>query len=142
MGSVSAFEVLDRLAQLGCAVRLEGERLKVRGPDVPEVPPLVSELRARRAEAVAILREQQSKPPTLEEVKAALPAGVRLVSWNLKDPPAAIETCAVVTDPALFARSTLEQLRVALENPKRWVGWSVPQLIDRLAQVGAIVALK
>jgi hypothetical protein len=71
-----------------------------------------------------------------------MPAGVRLVHWNLKEPPVAIDTCSVVIDPALFARSTLEQLRVALAQPKRWVGWSIPQLIDRLAQVGVTVTLE
>jgi hypothetical protein len=73
---------------------------------------------------------------------SGMPSGVRLLTWNLKQPPVAIETCSVVIDPALFASSTLEQLRIALENPKRWVGWTVPQLIDRLAQVGVIVALE
>ena len=38
-------------------------------------------------------------------------------------------------DPSLFARTTIEQLRAALANPKRWVGWSVRQLLDRLHQV-------
>jgi hypothetical protein len=71
-----------------------------------------------------------------------MPSGVRLVHWNLKEPPVVIDTCSVVTDPSLFARSTLEQLGVALAEPKRWVGWSVPQLIDRLAQVGVTVALE
>lgn len=71
-----------------------------------------------------------------------MPAGVRLVLWNLLDPPVLIETCAVVTDSALFANTTLDQLRWALERPGRWVGWSVPQLINRLAQVGVIVALE
>jgi hypothetical protein len=69
-------------------------------------------------------------------------AGVRAVEWKLKEPPVAIETCAVVTDTALFARSTLEQLRIALEQPKRWVGWSIPQLVDRLAQVGVRVTIE
>lgn len=54
----------------------------------------------------------------------------------------AIESCAVVTDTALFARTTLEQLRAALAQPKRWVGWSVPQLVDRLAQVGVLVTVE
>jgi len=71
-----------------------------------------------------------------------VPPGVRLIEWKLKEPPVAVETCAVVTDTALFARTTLEQLRTALAQPKRWIGWSVPQLIDRLAQVGVIVALE
>jgi hypothetical protein len=71
-----------------------------------------------------------------------MPKGVRLIEWNLKQPPVAIESFAVVTDPDLFARTTLEQLRIALAEPKRWVGWSVPQLIDRLAQVGVLVTLE
>jgi hypothetical protein len=71
-----------------------------------------------------------------------MPPGVRLLAWNLKEPPVAIEVCAVVIDTALFARTTLGQLRKALAYPKRWVGWSVPQLIDRLAQVGVFVALE
>jgi hypothetical protein len=87
-----------------------------------------------RSEVAVYLKARRAIPP--------MPEGIRLISWNLKDPPVAIEMCAVVTGPALFAKTTLEQLRVALENPKRWVGWSIPQLIDRLAQVGVIVALE
>lgn len=100
----------------------------------------------------AIIRGQSSEPitepfaeqenPTFTGTFPSLPSGVRLLNWNLKQPPVAIDTCSVVTDPALFARSTLEQLKVALENPKRWVGWTVAQLMDRLAQVGVVVALK
>jgi hypothetical protein len=71
-----------------------------------------------------------------------MPPGISLVAWKLKEPPVAIETCAVVVDTVLFAKSTLEQLRIALTQPKRWVGWSIPQLIDRLAQVGVRVALE
>jgi hypothetical protein len=70
-----------------------------------------------------------------------MPPGVQLLEWLLKSPPVAIETFAVVTDPALFAETTLEQLRHALSDPKSWVGWSVPQLIERLAQVGVTVKL-
>ena len=78
--------------------------------------------------------------PTLKS--SSVPRGVHLVRWDLREPPVAIDTCSVVTDSGLFARTTLEQLRAALANPKRWVGWSVPQLIDRLAQVGVTVALE
>jgi hypothetical protein len=70
-----------------------------------------------------------------------MPPGVQLLEWLLKRPPVAIETFAVVTEPALFAVTTLEQLRRALSNSKSWVGWSIPQLIDRLAQVGVTVEL-
>lgn len=71
----------------------------------------------------------------------AMPPGVRLVAWRLKEAPVVIETSAVVVNPPLFARTTLTQLTTALANPERWVGWSVPQLIDRLAQVGIFVKL-
>ncbi len=67
---------------------------------------------------------------------------MRLIKWKLKEPPVAIDSYAFVTDSDLFARTTLEQLRAALSEPKRWVGWTVPQLIDRLAQIGVSVAVE
>jgi hypothetical protein len=71
-----------------------------------------------------------------------MPPGIRLLEWKLKEPPVVIETCAVVTDSALFARSTLAQLNTALTKSKRWAGWSIPQLIERLSQVGVLVAIE
>jgi hypothetical protein len=87
------------------------------------------------------IRGEPSRATTeaVEEFVAQMPQGIRLIEWCLKEPPVALESCAVVVDPASFARTTLEQLRVALENPKQWVGWSIPQLVDRLAQVGVTV---
>jgi hypothetical protein len=70
-----------------------------------------------------------------------MPKGVRVLQWKLKDPPVLLESFAVVTNSALFARATLEQLRMAINNPKRWVGWSPAQLVERLDQVGVLVAL-
>lgn len=66
---MTAFDVIDRLQELGCAVRVEGEKLKVRGPNVPEVAGLVSELGAQRDDALAILKEAESDPPSPAEVK-------------------------------------------------------------------------
>jgi hypothetical protein len=95
---------------------------------------LLDELRKRRNEVFAVLQQRNTAPP--------MPPGVRLVEWKLKEPPVAIETCAVVINPALFARRTLQQLRTAIKNPRRWVGWSIPQLIGRLGQVGVTVTLE
>ena len=92
--------------------------------------------------AASQLRKQREKVRAFLRARAAIPAmptGVRLVSWELKEPPVWIESCAVVVDPGQFARATLGELREKLVNPKRKYGWSVPQLIDRLAQVGVIV---
>jgi hypothetical protein len=69
-------------------------------------------------------------------------ASIRIIEWKLKQPPVAMETCAVVINTRLFAESTLDQLRIVLTQPKRRVGWTVPQLIDRLAQVGVQVTLE
>src|SRR5438094_424629 len=124
-------EVVQRIEFAGGVLGLNGNRIRCRLPE--DAAPLLDELRAHRDEVLALLRRREEIPP--------MPPGVRLIQWSLKDPPIAIETCAVVTDPVPFAKSTLEQLRVAIENPKRWVGWSLPQLVDRLGQVGVTVAL-
>jgi hypothetical protein len=130
-------DVLDEVETLGVAFRLEGERVRIRFPTADQreqVSRQVTFLRAHRKEVAEFLRLRHSIP--------AMPPGVRLVGWDLKQPPVAIETCSVVTDPALFALTTLEQLRTALAQPNRWIGWSIPQLIDRLAQVGVVVAVE
>ena len=121
---ISAENVIERIEVAGGVLALNGERIRCRLPE--DATNLLDELRAQRDEVLLLLRKRQRIP--------LMPPGVRLVSWDLKHPPVAIETCAVVTDSALFARSTLEQLRVAMAEPRRWVGWTVPQLIDRLAQ--------
>jgi TubC N-terminal docking domain len=122
--------ILDEMAQRGVTARVDGETLR---------------LKPRKAlDDDLLTRIKEHKPEIIRALAAIpqMPVGVRLVKWNPKDPPVAIETCTIVVDPVLFARSTLEQVRVALANPKRWVGWTIPQLIDRLAQVGVTVALE
>jgi hypothetical protein len=134
---MSVSQVLGEVDAAGIALRLDGEKVRIWFPEHrqrEELARQVAFLRAHREEVTAFLWTRA--------VVLAMPPGVRLLAWNLKKPPVAIETCAVVTDSALFARTTLEQLRRALAHPKRRVGWSVPQLIDRLAQVGVIVALE
>lgn len=129
---MTAFDVLDRLADLGCAVRVEGEKLKVRGPNLPEVAGLVSELRARRNDALAILREAESNPPSLEEVKAVLPEGVRLVSYQPKQPPFDVAPVSVVTNAGKFYRAYLRDLKARIEKPE---GYHCPLLADILSKL-------
>lgn len=86
-------------------------------------------------ESVAsVLSQNAAAPP--------MPPHIRLVEWNPKEAPIAIDTCSVVVDVPLFIKTTLEQLSTALTNHKRWVGWSVPQLVDRLLQAGVAVELE
>ena len=132
MGSVSATEALDRLAFLGCSVRLEGDKLKVRGPNRPEVQQAVSELRRDRDAAVAWLKEKESKAPTSEEVRAMLPPGVRLVSYRPKQAPFAVAPISIVTNAGKFFRTYLRDLRWRVEHSE---SHAVPPLHDIMAKL-------
>jgi hypothetical protein len=52
---MTAIDVLDRLNSLGCHIRIEGSKLKVRGPDCPELHELASKLRVHRDGVIALL---------------------------------------------------------------------------------------
>lgn len=123
-------ELVDRIEDAGGVLRLYGAKIIYDLPE--EATPLLDRLRANKNAVVEVLRQREALP--------AMPPGIRLVSWNLKEPPVAIEYYAVVTDPAKFARATLEELAERISNPRRQYGWTVVQLIDRLAQVGVTVA--
>ena len=130
-------DILAEIEAAGAVLRLDGDKVRICYQDELQREQLaqhVGFLRARRDEVAEWLRARTAIPP--------MPPGVRLLSWNLKQAPVAIDTCSVVTEPAMFARSTLEQLRVSLAEPKRWVGWTVSQLVDRLQQVGVVVELE
>ncbi len=130
-------DTVSEVEATGAAFRLEGEKVRIWYPDDGHREKLTEQiafLRNHRADVAAFLIARSAVPK--------MPPCVRLIQWNLKTPPVLIETHAVVTDPMLFARTTLEQLKRALENPKRWVGWTVQQLVDRLAQVGVNVTLQ
>jgi hypothetical protein len=127
-------QALMEVETLGVELRMEAEKVVMRFPAEElrnELSGQLAFLRMHRHEVMNFLRKR--------EVIPLMPRGVRLVEWNLKEPPVAIEVCAVVVNPSMFARTTLAQLGVALAEPSRWVGWTVPQLIDRLAQVGVAV---
>lgn len=137
MGSLrSAIDVLDRLSSFGCQVRVEGEKLKVRGPDRPEVGELVSELRREREAAIAYLREQESRAPSLDEVMANLPLGVKVVSYEPKESPFPVSTVSVVTNPGKFYRAYLEDLRARLANPQVYSCPPLPDILVKLADGG------
>lgn len=136
MGSLSAIDVIGRLTVLGCSVRLEGEKLKVQGPDLPEVRELVSELRGDRDAALAWLKDRESQPPNLEELKAALPPGVSLVSYRPKEAPFAVAPVTVVTNAGKFFRAYLRDLRWRVENPDGYAAPPLPDILSKLAEVG------
>ena len=90
--------------------------------------------------ADAILRNVAAEAPASPP---PLPRGVRLLSYAPKRPPVAIEECSVVTNVDLFIRTTLADLEAKLNDTAgvRW-GWSVPQMLDRLRQVGLLLEIE
>jgi hypothetical protein len=132
--TVAVAQTVMEVETLGVQLRVEADKVVMRFPAEElrnELSGQLAYLRTHRHEVMNFLRERDVIPK--------MPPGVQLVSWNLKEPPVAVEVCSLVTDSALFARTTLDQLRTALAQPKRWLGWTVPQLIERLAQVGVTV---
>lgn len=136
MSDTTAWECVAEAEALGIRLRLIGDRVRATLPgDHPDrLTDVVDRMRAHREEVAELLRTRATVPP--------MPPGVRAHCWNLKVPPIAIDSCSIVTDCDLFARTTLEQLRIALAEPRRWIGWTLPQLIDRLRQVGVDIEIE
>ena len=73
----------------------------------------------------------------------SLPAGLRLISYAPKKPPVAVEQCSVVTNVKLFIQSSLADLEYRLLHPDSVrLGWTVPQILDRLRQVGLVIEVE
>jgi hypothetical protein len=73
---------------------------------------------------------------------SAMPKGIRLIRWEPKTAPVVIDVCSVVVDVSKFIAGELRALDSRLNNPATiHGGFSVPQMLDRLAQVGVTVEL-
>jgi len=71
-----------------------------------------------------------------------MPKGVRLIRWEPKTAPVAIDVCSVVGDFPKFIERELHALDSRLNNP--WTihsGFTAPQMLDRLRQVDVEVEL-
>ena len=123
---------IERLAELGGTLWLEGEKLRYRIPPTPEAREIIAEIRQDREAVKELLRDAESKPPSLAEVKAALPAGVRLMSYQPKAAPFAVAPVSVVTNAEKFYRAYLRDLKARIQNPK---GYHVAPLADILAKL-------
>jgi hypothetical protein len=132
-----AFEVLAEAEAMGLKFRLAKGKVMALFPanDRTRVAPVLARLRTNRKQIADVLRQRGDIP--------LMPPGVHLVSWKLRKPPIVIQRWSVVTDPALFAERTLEQLEAALAG-KTWLAgnWSVRELLDRLEQVGVEVTVR
>jgi hypothetical protein len=130
-------EVIDRVAQVGGRLRLEGEQVSLSLPH--DCPPdteaaIVETVRANRDAVSAMLRDLASQAPSLEEVKASTPPGVRIMRYDPKQAPFACAPVSVVTNAGSFYRAYLRDLKARLEKPE---GYHCPPLVDILAKLAA-----
>ena len=128
-------EAIDRVAEVGGRLQLEGEHVALALPR--NCPPdteaaIVETIRANRDAVSVMLRDKGSKAPSLEEVIASLPSGVKLVSYRPKEAPFAVAPVSIVTDAGKFYRSRLADLSGRMAEP---MTHSCPPLDDILSKL-------
>jgi hypothetical protein len=125
----AALELIRAVEANGGRFRVDGEYLVIAPGEAAS--PVMEELRQHKAELLAELAQ-----------RPAMPAGVRLLSWNPVSAPVQINRFTTVTNVDLFIGSTLRQLEAALDGRSwRSGNWGLSGLLERLAAVGCVVAL-
>jgi hypothetical protein len=134
MGVLTVGEVFGRVNAVGGSLRLDGERVKLRLPgNCPAESAIVECVRANRDAIASALRDSESQPPSLEEVKAMLPPGIQVLRYQPKTAPFAVAPVSVVTDAGKFFRFYLKELAWRLKHPD---GHAAAPLADILAKLG------
>ena len=129
-------DVIERVAEVGGTLHLEGKHVAL---TLPQECPLETEsaivetIRVNREAVSAILDDIGSNAPSLEEVNASLPPGVKLVTYHPKQAPFAVAPVSVVTNAGKFFNAYLRDLRWRIEHPD---GDAAPPLNDILAKLG------
>jgi hypothetical protein len=122
-------ELIHAVESLGGRFMIDGGRLGI----VPATAAatLIDELRRYKPEIIELLAQ-----------RPAMPASVRLVSWNPKNAPVQLSPCETVVDSEKFIRTTLIQIDARLHD-KNWLAgnWPLSGLVERLAAVGCVVEL-
>ena len=99
-------------------------------PLAPETPPPATDSLLRD-----LIPAPRGCPP--------LPRGIKVIRYQPKAPPLAIDTCSVVVDVEKFIRGELIELDARLHSPVQIrAGHGVFTILDRLAQVGLELAIE
>lgn len=138
---MSAAGVLDSVRELGGELVLDGNKLRYRLPDCPEAREVLEQVRRDSAAIKALLRDRESLPPTLEEVKGSLPPGVNLVSYRPKQAPFAVAPVSVVTNAGKFFRAYLRDLAVRMAKPESYAAPPLADIVGKLADAGLELSL-
>jgi len=130
---MTAEQLVTIIETAGGALAVSEGRIRYTLPT--RIAPLVESLRANRKAVIHLLETRRR-----EGLELPLPCGVQLVRWAPKAAPIVLTRWSVVMDTENFIKTTLAQLEAALCN-KNWLAgnWGVPELVDRLEQVGVQV---
>ncbi|MHB2006835.1 MAG: hypothetical protein ACYCOX_02175 [Acidobacteriaceae bacterium] len=125
----SAVEIVEAITSRGGQLWLDGQLLRYRLPAT--MGPMVDTLRTHKPEIVELL-----------EQRPVMPLGVRLLSYQPKEPPVKLSQCETVVDTGKFIQSTLRQVDARLHG-KKWLAGNLPLsgLVERLAAVGCVIEL-
>jgi len=146
----TGIQILETLRSLGVTVTVIGadrDRLWLEPAD--KIPAdMVPRIKAEKPAILEALREQAEPAVRPAEPTYAWPStAVTRPPFEItkdefiKDGPVRLSNHEVVVDTFKFAMSTLGQLRKLLDNPKAKVGWTAPQLLERLKAVGLTVVV-
>ncbi|MFZ0963669.1 MAG: hypothetical protein WAO35_22625 [Terriglobia bacterium] len=80
--------------------------------------------------------------PLLEEIKASLPPGVRLVNYQPKVAPFTVAPISVVTDAGKFFRAYIADLGWRLRYPELRAAPPLADILSKLAEGGLELAIE
>jgi len=133
---------IDRLRELGGDIFWDGEKVRYRIPaGNPEARELIADLRENRDALADMLRDQQSQPPSLGEIKTSLPPGVRVVTYQPREAPFALAPVCVVTDAGKFYRAYIQDLRWRVRHPAAHAAPPLPEILNKLAEAGLMLEI-
>jgi hypothetical protein len=128
--SGAALSLIRAVEARGGILFIDGQDLVIRPKSA--AAPLLEDLRQHKAEIMAELAQ-----------RLTMPAGVRLLRWEPKEPPIRLSECATVTDTDKFVRTTLRQLDARLRGEDWRAGnWPLSTLLARLEMCGCNVVLE
>jgi hypothetical protein len=139
METLTVGEAIDYVVEVGGSLQLDGEQVALTLPgncSTEAEGAILKTLRANRDAVAAMLRDMGSKAPSLEEVKASLPPGVKIVGYHPKQAPFAVAPVSVVTDAGRFFRVYLKDLAWRLEHPDGYAAPPLADILSKLADAG------
>jgi hypothetical protein len=134
MDVLSVGSAIEYVTEFGGSLRLEGGQVKLRLPaNCPAESVIVETFRTHRDAVAALLADQESRPPSLEEVQRMLPTSIGVLRYEPKAVPFAVAPVSVITNAGKFFRAYLKDLAWRHTHPD---SYAAPPLAEIYQQTG------